>query len=74
MIPQEILPVLQITLPLLGGMWLASHAQNKRFDDLNRRIDEILVELREIRKTLGEHAERLTRLEERIGSSKVMKN
>jgi uncharacterized membrane protein YfbV (UPF0208 family) len=58
-IPAELLPVFQITLPLLGGMWIAVHSQNKRLDD-------IVAELREIRKVLKEHGERIARLEERI--------
>ena len=57
-IPPEFLPVLQITLPLLAGMYLASHSQNKRLDDIVRRLDSI-------EKLLKEHGERITRLEER---------
>lgn len=57
--PTELLPVFQITLPLLAGMFIAVHSQNKRLDD-------ITTELREIRKILKDHGERIARLEERI--------
>ena len=46
-IPQELLPVIQITLPLLAGLFIASWVQNKRLDDIiNRlmRIENILLE------------------------------
>jgi hypothetical protein len=57
-IPPEWLPVVQITLPLLAGMYIASWSQNKRLDDICRRLDAI-------EKLLKEHGERITRIEER---------
>jgi len=58
-VPPELLPVLQITLPLVAAILGASWIQN-------RRLDDITAELREIRKELKQHGERLARLEERI--------
>jgi archaellum component FlaC len=65
-IPPELLPVLQITLPLVAAIFGAAWIQNKRIDDIMRRLDRIEDELRSIGKTLKEHGERLARLEERI--------
>jgi len=64
-IPPELLPVLQITVPLLIGLFLASHSQNKRLDDIVKRLDAIEAELRDIRKVLASFGERITCLEER---------
>jgi hypothetical protein len=58
-IPPELLPVLQITLPLLAGMFLAGWMQNKRLDDIVARLGRI-------EELLRLHGERITRLEERI--------
>jgi hypothetical protein len=58
-VPPELLPVVQITVPLIAAILGASWVQNKRLDD-------IVAELREIRGILREHGERLARLEERI--------
>ena len=72
-IPPELLPVVQITLPVLVGMYLAVHSQNKRIDDLITRIAAIenrllAIEnrLASIETTLRNHVERIARLEERI--------
>jgi len=61
-VPPELLPVVQITLPLVAAIFGAAWLQNKRLDD-------ITAELREIRKELKQHGERLARLEERIPPS-----
>ena len=76
-IPPELLPVIQITLPLLVGLFIAAWLQNraidqlsKRIDDvrdgLGKRIDDVLTELREIRAELKTMNTRIIRLEERI--------
>lgn len=69
----ELLPVVQITLPLLAGMWVASHAQNKRLDDIIARIGRIENELKSlgeglvrVETVLKNHGERLTHLEDRL--------
>ncbi len=72
-LPSEILPVLQITLPLLGGMWLASHSQNKRLDDIVARLLAIENQLKEINVTLRTHATQLSRLDERTGGKQLVK-
>lgn len=68
-IPAELLPVLQITLPIILAILGAAWIQNKRIDDLrsdtNRQFDQVLTELRAIRMELGIHGERLARLEQR---------
>ena len=56
--PPELLPVVQITLPIVAAIFGASWLQNKRLDD-------ITAELRLIRAELKSHGERLARLEER---------
>jgi hypothetical protein len=66
-------PFFQVTLPLMvtfaAAIWLASWAQNKRFDDLkddiNRRLDEIVARLERIEKKLDDHETRIVKLEER---------
>jgi hypothetical protein len=40
-IPAELLPVLQITAPLIVSIFLAMAYQNKRIDDVNKRIDDL---------------------------------
>ena len=58
-IPSELLPVVQITLPLVAAIFGAAWLQNKRLDDIIRRLEVIEGILRE-------HGQRITRLEERI--------
>jgi hypothetical protein len=69
-IPAELLPVLQITVPLLVGLFVAGWFQNKRIDDLRSDLGEfrteVRTELRGIREELVRQGERLARLEERI--------
>jgi hypothetical protein len=61
-IPQALLPVIQITLPImitiLGVVWAAVVSQN-------RRLDDIVARLSAIEQILREQGERITRLEER---------
>jgi len=64
-IPAELLPVLQITIPLLIGLFLAAHSQNKRIDDIVVRLNAIEQRLQKIEERLANFAERITRLEER---------
>ena len=65
-IPPELLPVIQITLPLLVGLFIAAWLQNRAIDQLSKRIDDVLTELREIRAELKTMNTRIIRLEERI--------
>jgi hypothetical protein len=59
-IPQALLPVIQITLPImitiLGVVWAAVVSQN-------RRLDDIVAGLSAIEQILREQGERITRLE-----------
>jgi hypothetical protein len=65
-IPPELLPVIQITLPLIVAIFVASWVQNKRLDDIIADIREIRGELRGIREELKKQGERITRIEERL--------
>jgi len=65
-IPPELLPVLQITIPLLIGLFVASHSQNKRLDDIVARVIAIEQRLQKIEERLAGMGERITRLEERL--------
>jgi hypothetical protein len=73
-------PFFQVTLPLMftfvGAIWVASWAQNKRFDDLRadinrrfeevgRRFDDVIARLTRIEAKLDDHEQRIVRLEER---------
>ncbi len=62
-------PLVQVALPVLVGLMLATHYQNKRLDDLrsdmNRRFDSVDQTSKEIRSLLFDHDQRLTRIEER---------
>lgn len=68
--PTELLPVFQITLPIIltiaiaviVGIWF----QNSRFADLRGDLAEIKTDIREIRSELKNQGERITKLEERI--------
>jgi len=65
-IPVELLPVIQITVPLLVGLFIAGWLQNKR-------IDDVLAELRLMRAELTKQGEQLARLEERMPPSSVIR-
>ena len=58
-IPPELLPAIQITLPIVLAIFGASWLQNKRLDDIVGRLAKIEEALRE-------QGQRLARLEERI--------
>jgi hypothetical protein len=58
-LPAELLPVIQITLPVVAAIFGASWIQNKRLDDIIARVAAIETRLIRIE-------ERLTRLEERL--------
>ena len=73
-IPQQ--PFVQVALPIVIALMLPSWLQSKRFDDLNRRIDELRSDvnqrfidvshrLERIEAKLDLHNERIARLEER---------
>lgn len=76
-IAPELLPVIQITLPIVITLFLAAVWQSKRvadlrtdmnrqFDGVNRQFDGVITRLDRIEATLIHHGERITRLEERI--------
>ena len=80
-IAPELLPVVQITLPIIvamfGSLWIGISIQNKRFDDINKRMDDlrgdmnrgfdrVTKRLDDIDTTLKVHGERIAKLEERI--------
>ena len=48
-IPPELLPVLQITVPLLTGLFIAGWFQSHALSLTNKRMDDVLTELRLIR-------------------------
>lgn len=54
-IPAEFLPVIQITLPLLIGMFLAGWMQNRRLDDIVTRLGRV----EDLLHALGERIARL---------------
>lgn len=71
-IPPEWLPVVQITLPVVGAILAAAWLQNKRIDDLIARVTTIeghlynlVARVSAIEIRLGGIEDRLTRLEER---------
>jgi hypothetical protein len=61
-------PFFQVTLPLkvtfVAAMWLASWSQNKRFDDIHRRLGEIIKRLVRIEAKLDDREQRIVRLGE----------
>jgi|AmaraimetP72IA01_FD_contig_31_1642269_length_1081_multi_18_in_0_out_0_4 hypothetical protein len=65
----------QIALPIMFTILVASWWQNKRVEDLrdaiNKRLDDIVARLGRIEAKLENHADRLARLEERTGLVKV---
>ena len=65
-IPPELLPVVQITVPLLIGLFIAVWFQSHSLSLTNKRIDDVLAELRLMRAEISKQGERLARLEERI--------
>jgi hypothetical protein len=70
-IPTELLPALQITLPLVMAIFGASWIQNKRLDDIIGRLNTIERRLETIEGVLREFGERITRLEERVPQSLI---
>jgi hypothetical protein len=67
---------LPIMVTLVATIWIASWSQNKRFDDLrsdmnrrfddtNRRIDEVAAGLRRVEQKLDNHEQWIVRVEER---------
>ena len=76
-IPAELVPVIQISLPIVIAIFGAAWLQNKRVDDLRADLGAFRAEIREeraeiradlkaIQEELARHGERLTRLEDRI--------
>lgn len=74
------LPVVQVTLPIVLAIGIAAWLNNRRIDDLNRRIDdlradlnrriddlrnELLPILRELQAIAKNHEKRISVLEER---------
>jgi hypothetical protein len=65
-IPPELLPVIQITLPIVAAIFIAGWLQNKRLDDLIGRVTAIEARLLKIEEELKAVAIALTRLENRV--------
>jgi hypothetical protein len=59
MLQQFLSTALPIMLAILLGMW----TNNKRLDDMARRLDRIEKLLDEMRKDISSQSERITRLE-----------
>jgi hypothetical protein len=75
-VQQFVSVALPLMVTLVATIWIASWSQNKRFDDLNRRIDELRADmiarfaevfgrLDRIELKLDNHEGRIVRLEER---------
>jgi hypothetical protein len=68
LLPQFLSVSLPIMVTLVATIWIASWAQNKRFDDLrsdmNRQFDETNARLERIERKLDSHDERIVRVEE----------
>jgi len=60
-------PFFQITLPLMATfvatIWVASWAQNKRLEEMSKRLDDVVARLLRIETLLGGLTERVTTLE-----------
>lgn len=56
-------PFVQVALPILFGIFIASWLQNKRFDDISKRLDKIDETLKEIGKELVKHDRQIVALE-----------
>lgn len=67
-IPPELLPVIQITLPIIITILVAVGMQNRRLDDVVGRIAAIEARLISIDSRLASLEQRIVRLEERIPS------
>jgi GTPase len=59
-------PFIQVALPIMVALTLAAWLQNKRFDDVNLRMDEVIRRPDRIETKLDNRNERIARLEERI--------
>jgi hypothetical protein len=77
MLQQFLAVALPICVTFIATIWFAQWSQNKRFDDMradmkslredmNRGFDQVTQRLGRIEASLGEHGERITRLEERL--------
>ena len=55
-------PFLSTALPIVVAVLFGTWANNKRLDDLARRLDRIEIILDAIRDKLSEHGERIARL------------
>jgi len=60
-------PFFQITLPLIitfvSTVWAATWMQNKRLEEMSKRLDDIVARLGRIESLLGDHDRRITTLE-----------
>jgi hypothetical protein len=56
---------LPIMLTFVGTIWVATWTQNKRLDDIVRRLDAIEARLLGIETKLGDHGQKIAVLEER---------
>ncbi len=58
-------PLFEVTLPILVGFFIATLVQNRGFDSVNKRLDDIAQRLGRIEILLADHDQRIARLEER---------
>ena len=56
-------PFVQSALPIIVALVLAAWLQTKRFDALNRRIDQMIARLQRIEIKVENHNERIARIE-----------
>ena len=60
-------PFFQITLPLMATfiatVWAATWMQNKRLEEISKRLDDIVARLRRIEEKLDNFEHRITALE-----------
>jgi hypothetical protein len=47
-IPAELMPVVQITLPLIAAIAIAGWLQNRRVDEISKRIDDIGARINDV--------------------------
>jgi len=52
-----------VALPIILAFAIAAWLQNKRFDDIQKRLDDIIARLGKIEAKLDDHGERIVRLE-----------
>lgn len=63
------LPFFQVTLPLMvtfiATVWAAQWSQNRRLDEMSKRLDDIVARLTRIENLLTDHERRISTVEAR---------